>query len=110
MANAFAVDTKVNDGTMTSSPGAPSTRMAQISSAAVHELVSSARRAPVSLSSADSQRWVKGPLPDSLPLLRASVTARAAAGAVVGRLKGMRNVIVFRRGTTDGTKALRRSF
>jgi len=40
--NSFAVDTKVNDGMMTSSPGCRSTRSAAISSAAVHECVKSA--------------------------------------------------------------------
>ena len=43
---AFAVDTNVNDGMITSSPGRMSARSAAISSAAVHECVSSALRQP----------------------------------------------------------------
>jgi len=59
---------KVKEGTITSSPGAMSARIAVISSAAVHECVSSARAAPVSASSQPWQRAVKGPSPASRPL------------------------------------------
>ncbi len=60
---ALAVDTKVNDGMMTSSPGARSNSMAAISIAAVQEWVSRACRQPVSASSQALQRFVKGPSP-----------------------------------------------
>ncbi len=45
-ANAFAVETKVKDGMITSSPGFRSHRSAAISSAAVHDGVISTRRVP----------------------------------------------------------------
>ena len=50
-ANALAVETKVNDGMITSSPGPTSASSAAISSAAVHECVSRAAAAPVSATS-----------------------------------------------------------
>ena len=60
---ALAVDTKVNDGMMTSSPGARSNSMAAISIAAVQEWVSSACRQPTCSSIQALQRLVKGPSP-----------------------------------------------
>ena len=63
---ALAVETKVNDGMMTSSPGPMSARIAAISSAAVHECVSSARRAPVR-SPATPRSLVKTPSPERWP-------------------------------------------
>jgi hypothetical protein len=62
--NALAVDTKVNDGMMTSSPGPTSARIAAISSAAVQECVSRARRAPVKRASHSLQRRVNVPSPE----------------------------------------------
>ncbi len=70
--NAFAVDTNVNDGMMTSSPGSRSSSSADISSAAVHEWVRSARRVPVVVSSQALQRFVKGPSPERCPFACAS--------------------------------------
>ena len=90
MAKALAVETKVNDGTMTSSPGRASSRSADISSAAVHEFVRSAVRAPVISSRRDSQPRVYGPFPDSLPLWSACVTHPTASASIVGRLNGIR--------------------
>ena len=46
MANAFAVDANVNEGTMISSPGRRSSSKAAISSACVPEVVMAQRRAP----------------------------------------------------------------
>jgi hypothetical protein len=43
---AFAVETKVNDGIMTSSPGSNPERIAAISNAAVHECVRIASTTP----------------------------------------------------------------
>ena len=63
-ANAFAVDTKVNDGMITSSPGPMSDRSADISRAPVQEWVSSARRQPRASSSHAPQRLLNGPLAD----------------------------------------------
>ena len=54
--NAFTVETNVNDGTITSSPGRKSSSSAAISSACVHDVVSSARRTPSVLSSSAWQR------------------------------------------------------
>ena len=62
--NALAVETKVNEGMITSSPGAMSARIAAISSAAVHECVSSAFSQPVERSSQAWQRLVNGPSPE----------------------------------------------
>jgi len=61
--NAFAVETKVYEGMMTSSPGSMPARIAAMSSAAVHECVSSALAAPVRPSSQRLQRAVNGPSP-----------------------------------------------
>ncbi len=91
IANAFAVDTKVNEGTITSSPGRASSSSADISSAAVQELVRSAGCAPVSSRRRVSQPCVHGPLPDSLPLPNdVGHAAGCASGISVGRLNGMR--------------------
>jgi hypothetical protein len=62
--NAFAVETKVNDGTMTSSPGLMSSRIAAISSACVHDPVRSADGTPNFFSNNSRQRLVKGPSPE----------------------------------------------
>jgi hypothetical protein len=70
--NAFAVDTKVNDGMITSSPRVRSASSAAISSAAVHECVSSALRAPIAFSSQALQRRVNGPSPERWPFACAS--------------------------------------
>jgi hypothetical protein len=63
-ATALAVETNVNEGMITSSPGARSARIAASSSADVQEPVRSTRAAPVRCSSQRLQRSVKGPLPD----------------------------------------------
>ncbi len=64
---ALAVDTKVNEGMMTSSPGPTSQRMAAISSAAVQEWVSSALRQPRFCSSHSLHCRVKWPSPEMWP-------------------------------------------
>ncbi len=66
--NALAVETKVKDGMMTSSPGSRSKSKADISSAAVQECVSRAFLHPVL---ASSQAWhclVNWPSPERWPL------------------------------------------
>ena len=90
IAKAFAVDTNVNEGTITSSLGRASTISADISSADVQELVRSAACALVSSRRRVSQACVNGPLPDSLPLRTTSDTQLSASGISVGRLNGMR--------------------
>src|SRR5688572_32380497 len=62
--NAFAVETKVNEGMMISSPGPMPARIAAISSAPVPECVSSALGQPVVRSSQAWQRLVNGPSPE----------------------------------------------
>ena len=62
-ANAFAVDTNVNDGMITSSPGTMLPRRAAISSAPVQECVSSALTQPTCSSSQAWQRREKMPSP-----------------------------------------------
>ena len=54
---ALAVETKVNDGTITSSPGRTSSSSAAISSACVHDVVTSARVTPSVCSSSAPHRW-----------------------------------------------------
>ena len=61
--NAFAVETNVNDGMITSSPGPTPLRMAAISRAAVHECVSSAFWLPMRSSSQAQHRLENAPLP-----------------------------------------------
>ena len=63
--NALAVETKVNDGMITSSPGPTPARIAVISSAAVQEWVRSAFFAEVRFSSHAWHFLVNGPSPAS---------------------------------------------
>ncbi len=65
--NALTVETNVNAGQITSSPGWMSSSSAAISSACVHDVVSSALRAPVISSSSAWQRLVKAPSPEMVP-------------------------------------------
>ena len=60
---AFAVDTKVNDGRMTSSPGPSSRSIAAISSPAVHDGVIKTFWMPNWLSRISLQRRVNPPSP-----------------------------------------------
>ena len=71
---AFAVEGKVNEGRMTSSPGPTSARSAAISRAAVPEWVSNAREQPTRPSSHSWHRLVNVPSPDSRPARIASPT------------------------------------
>src|SRR5437763_12631954 len=64
--NALAVETKVNEGTITSSPGAMSRRRADISSACVAEVTVSAGQPSISRSFS-SQRLPNGPPPAVCP-------------------------------------------
>src|SRR5437899_5106888 len=61
---ALAVETNVNEGMMISSPGSIPARIAAISSAPVHECVSSALAQPMVRSSQAWQRLVNGPSPE----------------------------------------------
>ncbi len=65
---ALAVEAKVYEGMITSSPGPTPASSALISSAAVHEWVSSAFLQPMACSSCAWQRRVKLPSPASMPL------------------------------------------
>jgi hypothetical protein len=62
--NALAVETKVNEGMMISSPGSIPARIAAISSAPVPECVSRALAQPLARSSHAWQRLVNGPSPE----------------------------------------------
>ena len=64
---ASALETKVYEGTMTSSPGPTSARIAAISSASVQLVVSSTLRKPKRCSRKRWHFWVKAPLPEILP-------------------------------------------
>lgn len=66
IAKALAVETKVNDGTMISSPGFSRLSSADISSACVHELVSSTRLSVSVFSNNSSVAFVNVPLPEYL--------------------------------------------
>jgi len=71
---ALAVEGKVNEGMITSSPGPTSASSADISKAPVQEWVSSTRAEPHRSSSHCEQRCVIAPLPDSWPCSSASAT------------------------------------
>jgi hypothetical protein len=73
-AKASAVEVKVNDGTTTVSPGRRSSSIADISKAAVHEVVSSTSSAPVSCRSRSPTRVANGPDEDMCPLRTDSAT------------------------------------
>lgn len=85
---ALAVETKVYDGSMTSSPSSMSRSSAIISSAAVHEGVSSALRQPVCCSSHAWLRRVKGPSPARWPQECASAMYASSRPVMYGRLNG----------------------
>ena len=68
--NALTVETKVNDGTITSSPGSRSSSSADISSAWVHEVVSRQLPPPTRARSSSAARAVKGPSPEVAPEAR----------------------------------------
>ena len=76
---AFAVETKVKEGRMTSSPGPTPTSSAAISNAPVQEWVRRACRVPVISTSSRWQRALKGPLPPVHPPSSASSTSAASA-------------------------------
>jgi hypothetical protein len=85
--NALAVDTKVNDGMMTSSPGPTPARIAAISNASVQEDVSSGDSPKRSA----KKRWhffVKMPLPEILPDSTASRMYSSSRPVMNGLLKG----------------------
>ena len=70
---AFIDETKVNEGTITSSPARTSSSSADISSAAVHDVVRRALATPNDSSRQLWQRLVKGPSPERRLLVSASV-------------------------------------
>src|SRR5690242_2160672 len=88
--NAFAVDTKVNEGMMTSSPGWISISIAAISSAAVQLWVRSALGQPTARSSQAWHRLVNGPSPERCWFRCASLMYSSSRPVRKGRLKGIR--------------------
>ena len=64
--NALAVEQKVNEGTITSSPGPRSSSIADMSSAWVHDVVSKAAGALTIFVSSVLARSVNGPSPASV--------------------------------------------
>ena len=90
--NAFTVDTKVKDGTMTSSPGLMSSNSADISSACVHDVVNSADETGKRFSSHSRQRLVKGPPPERCRCRMASVTYSSSRPMIAVRENGIRVV------------------
>ena len=80
---AWAVDTKVMAGTITSSPGPiPRSRMA-ISRAAVHDDRPTTRGAPTYAANSFSKASVRGPVPIH-PDLRTSATAASSSSSMLG--------------------------
>ena len=79
----------MNDGRMTSSPGWRSSRSADISSACVHEVVSSAAGTSSRSVSKVVARLVNGPSPESGPPAIASLMYRTSDPARLGRLNGI---------------------
>ena len=59
------METNVNDGTMTSSPGSMSSRTALISRASVHDVVSRTLGEPSMCASKAWHFFVNGPFPDA---------------------------------------------
>src|SRR5438132_6198320 len=86
--NAFATDTNVNEGTITSSPGEISRSSAAISSACVQDVVRSAFTTPSSDSRSWWQRRLKGPSPDTWPEAIAALMYSISRPSKLGRLKG----------------------
>ena len=74
LVTALAVETKVNEGMITSSPGPSSHSMAAISSAAVQELVIKPPAAPEYSLSHSAACWLKGPSEARLPCSITRVT------------------------------------
>jgi len=88
-AKALAVETKVKDGTMTSSPGFRSNSSPAISSACVQEVVSSALPTPCSCSSRAWHFFVKPPSPIRWLLASACSMYFDSSPSLCSRLKGM---------------------
>src|SRR5579871_4720073 len=80
---------------ITSSSGPTPTSIAAISSAAVHEWVSNAERAPVCSMMSSWHRSVKGPSPDSFPLAIASARYLSSSPEAVGRLNGIQGAFIW---------------
>ncbi len=87
---AFAVETNVCEGRMTSSPGSTSHSNAAISKADVHEVVSRTRVAPKRCSISCWHSRVNGPSPLVLPLARQRAISSASSPTRNGLLNGMR--------------------
>src|SRR5215468_12127636 len=85
------VETKVNDGTITSSPGSKSKSNAVISSAWVHEVVSSAARVPRAVSKSARHLRVNAPSPEIWPAESACQMYSNSLPVSEGRLKGIRD-------------------
>src|SRR4030095_2755215 len=88
--NAFTVDTKVNDGTTTSSPGTISSSSAATASACVHDVVNRTLAAPSSFSSSSWHFFVNRPSPEMCPISSASEIYRNSSPTSPARLKGIR--------------------
>src|SRR4029453_361686 len=88
-AKALAVETKLNAGTITSSPSSSSSSKAASSSACVQEVVSNAFGTPNSLSRKAWHRSVKGPSPEIWPARMASAKYFNSSPLRLARLKGM---------------------
>src|SRR4051812_2361036 len=87
---ALAVETKVKDGMITSSPGSSSQRMAAISNADVHDWVS---KASITLRRSFNQAWHRSanlPLPEKLRSRNTSVRYSISRPATGGTLNGTR--------------------
>jgi hypothetical protein len=86
---AFAVETNVNDGRITSSPGCRSSSSPVSSSACVQDVVSSADGAPTSAVSRSVARPVNGPSPEVCPDATDRIRYSHSRGARKGRLNGI---------------------
>ena len=85
---ALAVETKVNEGMMTSSPGPMSHSSAAISSAAVPEVVSRTRAAPMRSARNASHLCMNGPPPLVWPLRTDSAMYSSSASDQTGPVEG----------------------
>ena len=86
---ASAVEVNVNDGTITVSPGSRSSSIADSSSAAVHEVVSSTSAAPVSACRISRAFWLNSWLEEVCPLANDLRTWAISAPEYSGTLKAI---------------------
>lgn len=90
IANALAVETKVKEGTITSSPGDFRIRSAAISSALVHDVVINVRGISNLSDISRSDESVNSPPPAKCPEVAATLRASISRESRFGQLNGIK--------------------